>query len=36
MENKVVNNFGDIMSLGKLERNEDWLYNDDKVLEYWL
>lgn len=36
MENKAVNNSGDTMNLGKTERNEDWLHNDDKVSEYWL
>ena len=36
MENTAMNNCGDTMNLGTPERNEDWLYNDDKVSEYCL
>ena len=36
MENTAMNNCGDTMNLATPEGNEDWLYNDDKVSEYWL
>ena len=36
MENTAMNNCGDTMNLATPEGNEDWLYNDEKVSEYWL